>query len=89
MFQFEGAWSLVWGAKPSKAPPRGDVTALMSFWLVANRSFTSESAEQLLPLRIRMLAAAGLPDAFSEKIKPRLKKAKPSKKSEIVKQHEI
>jgi len=36
-----------------------------------------------------MLAAAGLPDAFSEKIKPRLKKAKPSKKSEIVKQHEI
>jgi len=50
---------------------------------VANRSFTSEAVEQFLPLGVRMLAAAGLPDTFCEKSQTT------SKKSQIVKEHEI
>jgi len=55
---------------------------------VANRSFTSEAVEQFLPLGVRMLAAQGRQTPFAKKAKPRLEKAKPGKKSQIVKQHE-
>ena len=60
----------------------------MSFWLVANRSFTSEAGEQFLPLGV-MLAASGLPHTIWEKSQTTFEKKPNREKQQMVKQCDI
>jgi len=56
----------------------------MPILLVANRSFTSEAAEQFLPLGVKMLAAAQLPDTFWEKCQTTSKTSQTEQKAKFL-----
>jgi len=56
----------------------------MSVLLVVNRSFTSQAEEQFLPLGVRMLAAAQLPDTFWEKSQTTSKTSQTGQKAKFL-----